>query len=227
LAQLLCVIKGSGTSVSTTAILNTIELAKQHEQKTRHLENMLKHQFDQVHMAIQLPPADAINSLLEFIIAYIEHVPDFLGAAREVSRDAGIEAYTNPCLKLAEDYFLKPLEIVCDHVGLDELMDEAYLAHRLLEEVNDRFMARTGTPLIPMDTTLSNLIIHNLIGEPFSNELDEAVHYSIDQVAAKESVYDRPAFKQYLSALNPDEPGNWPCLMDKLSIKLQLSGISL
>jgi hypothetical protein len=213
--------------VSTTAILNTIELAKQHEQKTRHLENMLKHQFDKVHMAIQLPQADAISSLLQFITAYIEHVPDFLDAARTISQNAGIEAYTVPCLKLAEDFFLKPPEIVCDHVGLDELMDEAYLAHRLMEEVNDRFMARAGTPLIPMDTTLSNLIIHNLIGEPFSNELDEAVHYSIEQVAAKESAYDKPAFKHYVSSLTPDETGNWPCLMDQLSINLQLTGLSL
>ena len=202
-------------------------MAKQHEQKTRHLESLLKQQFDRVHMAIQLPRTDSTRSLLHFIVAYIEHVPGFLDTARKISQNAGIEAYTSPCLKLAEDYFLKPPEIVCDHVGLNELMDEAYLAHRLMEEVNDRFMARTGTPLIPMDTTLSNLIIHNLIGEPFSNELDDAVHYSIEQVAVNESVYDKPAFKKYLSALNPEEPGHWPCLMDQLSIKLQLNGLSI
>ena len=188
---------------------------------------MLKQQFDKVHMAIQLPRADALSSLLQFITAYIEHVPDFLDAARKISQNAGIEAYTTPCLKLAEDYFLKPPEIVCDHVGLEELMDEAYLAHRLMEEINDRFMARAGTPLIPMDTTLSNLVIHNLIGEPFSNELDEAVHYSVERVAANESAYDQPAFKHYVSSLTPDEAGHWPCLMDQLSINLQLTGLSL
>lgn len=223
--------KGSDTGVSTTAILNTIELAKQHEQKTQHLQALLEQQLDRVHMAIQLPQTDSIGSLLLFTIAYIEQVPSFLDAARAITRDAGIEAYAAPCLKLAEDFFLKPPEIVCGHIGLDELMDEAYLAHRLMEEVNDRFMARAGIPLIPMDTTLSNLVIHSLIGEPFSNELDEAVHYAVERVMSNDTIYNSAAFKDYVTTHSNDhwkhQLDEWPCLMDQLSINLKLAGLSI
>jgi hypothetical protein len=216
--------------VSITAIRNTIELAKQHEIETQHFENLLQKQFSRVHMSIQLPQTDSIGSLLQFVIAYIQYVPEFLDSAKQISADAGITAYAAPCLKLAEDYFLKPTEIVCDHIGLDELIDEAYLAHRLLEELNDRFMARSGTPLIPMDTTLANLVIHNLIGEPFSNELDEAVLYAFERIMVNEAVFDSPEFKQYISTQNKQSgqtiSSHWPCLMEQLSINLQLTGLS-
>lgn len=221
---------GSGKGVSTTAILSTIQLAKQHEHKTRHLETLLEQQYDRVHMAIQLPQTNSIASLLEFIIAYIEHVPGFLESAWQVARSAGIEAYATPCLKLAEDFFLKPPEVVSGHVGLDELMDEAYLAHRLLEELNERFMDRAGMPLIPMNTTLSNLVIHSLIGEPFSNELEEAVHYAVERLMTMEIAYDSPVFQEYVEKHSKphrkDPLDNWPCLLDQLSIKLTLAGIS-
>jgi len=31
---------------------------------------------------------------------------------------------------------------------------------------------KTGYPLIPIDLTMANLIAHDLIGEPYANELD-------------------------------------------------------
>jgi hypothetical protein len=221
----------SGKGVSTTAILNTIQLAKQHEQSTQHLEALLEQQFNRVHMAIDVPADTSIASLLQFITAYIDYVPGFLTGAWETVRAAGIEDYAAPCLTLAEDYFLKPQEIVSGHIGMDELMDEAYLAHRLLEELNDRFMSRAGIPLIPINTTLSNLVIHNLIGEPFANELDEAVHYAMSKVKAREAAFDGPAFKQYLESLDQqaeqDPLANWPCLLEQLPINLKLAGITL
>jgi len=44
------------------------------------------------------------------------------------------------------------------HEGLDGLLDEAYLAHRLVEEVNDLYIKHFGQPLIPADTTVANVI---------------------------------------------------------------------
>lgn len=211
--------------MSTKAIHDTIAMAKLHEQKTDHLAGLLKQHLDNdVHLAIQLPEQHAVNSLIEFVIAYIEHVPSFLTAIRAITQDARISEYTEPFLELAEGFFLKPPEIVAGHVGLDELMDEAYLAHRLMEEVNDRFMSRTSIPLVPLDMTMSNLIIHSLIGEPYANELDEAVHYTVERTTIKEYVYDTPEFKAYIEQHKGNqwekEHLNWPCLTDQLSINL-------
>ena len=217
--------------VTTAAIRDTISLAKLHEQQHGHLKSLLELRIrkNAIHMAIQLPAENPTASLMEFIIAYIENVPSFIDAARKITETAKIQVYAEPYLKLAEDYFLKPPEIVAGHIGLDELLDEAYLAHRLMEEVNDRFMVRSSIPLVPMDMTMSNLIVHSLIGEPFSNELDEAVHYTVERAMMKEHVYDSPEFKAYVKAHKnnhwDNELNDWPCLTDNLSINLQFPGI--
>jgi hypothetical protein len=214
-------------NVNIKAIRQTIALAKAHEAETGHLEHLLQHCISQgMHLAIQLPREQPAKHLLAFAVAYIEHVPDFLQAAQAITRGAHIERLANPFLKLAEDFFLKPPELVNQRVGLDELLDEAYLAHRLLEEVNDHYMANTGIPLIPLDMTISNLIVHHLIGEPFANELDEAVSFAVEQVSKK----SRPQRSRYWQDYRQSHDGNrwdvelnaWPCLTDTLSIKLQL-----
>lgn len=216
--------------MATNAIRDTIALAKLHENQHGHLASLLAQQVQHnIHIAIQLPEQDTTESLLDFVIAYIDHVPDFIDAARAIVQEANIQDFAEPFLKLAEDYFLKPPEIVSGHIGLDELMDEAYLAHRLIEEVNDRFMVHTSIPLVPMDMTMSNLIIHSLIGEPFANELDEAVHYTVERAMMKQHVYNTPAFKAYIEQhKNNDwrrEEEHWPCLTDKLSINLQFAAL--
>lgn len=216
--------------MATDAIRDTIALAKLHEQQQGHLAKLLgQHILDDIHFTIQLPEQNSTTSLVNFVITYIEHVPNFIDAARTIAKDAHIQDYAEPVLKIAEKYFLKPPEIVAGHIGLDELMDEAYLAHRLIEEINDRFMLRTSIPLVPMDMTTSNLIIHSLIGEPFANELDEAVQYSAEQAMFKEHIYDSPEFKAYIAEHKDNHWGqeqqHWPCLTDTLAINLQFAHI--
>jgi hypothetical protein len=214
--------------VTTDAIRDTIALARLHEQQHGHLATLFdRHIKNSMHFTIQLPEKNASASLVDFVIAYIEHVPNFIDAARAISHEAKIHEYAEPFLKLAEDYFLKPPEIVAGHIGLDELMDEAYLAHRLIEEINDRFMIHTSIPLVPMDMTMSNLIVHSIIGEPFANELDEAVNYTAEKTMMKKHVYEKPEFIAYVARhKNNDwhkEQKHWPCLTDQLSINLQFS----
>ena len=208
------------------AIHQTIALAKQHEQRTGHLHGIVQRQLQRgVHLAIQVPEQKPVEALMEFILAYIEHVPSCLQAAWESTRAAQIEDYAAPILGLAEDYFLKPPEVVAGHIGLDELMDEAYLAHRLLEEMNDRILVRTGLPLVAMDMTMANLVVHSLIGEPFANELDEAVHFAVQQLMAREQVFLNRSFQEYIDKHRERQfqQQNLPCLMDKLSINLHFA----
>ncbi|WP_339673378.1 hypothetical protein [Dasania marina] len=215
--------------MSIKAIHETIAMAKAHEAKTGHLAKLLAEKIDQrVHLAIKLPQQNPEQSLLDFVSAYIENVPSFLEAARAITQQANIGQYAEPYFKVAENFFLKPPEIVAGHIGLDELMDEAYLAHRLIEEVNDRFMVKAGIPLVPMDMTTSNLIIHSLIGEPFANELDEAVDYTVQKSMANEHLYKSIEFITYAKKHKADhwldEREQWPCLTDNLAIGLQFGG---
>jgi hypothetical protein len=209
------------------AIRNTINMAKLQEQKTDHLHHLLQQQLPQLHNAIQLPEEDSVSALADFVTRYIEHVPDFIEAIEHLTEQAGLYEHASVFLKIAKDYFLQPPTIVEGHSGMDALMDEAYLAHRLMEEINDRFIGRCGIPLAPMDMTRSNLIIHHLIGEPFANELDMAVQYSVELLMNQDKVFSTKQFQQYAEEHRhrgwAEELERWPCLAGDLAINLNFS----
>ncbi len=212
--------------MSTKRIREAIAQAVISEHQTKHLEKLLCLQIDKLHSAIELPEEDTIDILKDFVIKYIEHVPDMLDAVEGVTTEAGLSSYSQPFIELAKEYFLKPPELISNHSGLDELMAEAYLAHRLIEEINDRFIPKAGIPLVPIDMTCSNLIIHHVIGEPFSNELDDAVHVTAETLMKRESIFDSEPFQRYAERHKKagwsDVEKKWPCLTDDAAINLSL-----
>lgn len=213
--------------MTTDAIRDTIAMAKQYEQQNGNLSLLLSHYVqNSIHANIQLSEQDATASLVKFVTTYISQVPDLLDAAGSVAREAGIEVCIQPFITLAADYFIKPEEVVCGHISLVELIDEAYLSHRLIEEMNDRFMAQAALPLVPIDMTMANLIIHNIIGEPFANELDEAVHFTLERTRVKEQAYSSEKFKAYIACPGnrpQHHQGDWPCLTEQLPVKLRFA----
>ncbi|MBM7062614.1 hypothetical protein JQX08_18015 [Pseudomonas sp. UL073] len=211
--------------MNTPALRELIQSALQHEAGSRQLYRQLEAQLPRLHPAIRLPEQDAAEALTAFVVAYVEQVPDVLVAANQVAREAGIEDQIKPVLKVAEQYFLQPPELMAGHEGLDGLLDEAYLAHRLVEEVNDRYIAHLGQPLIPLDTTVANLIAHQLIGEPFANQLDEAVHLAVDGMLPA-STFSQESVQAYRQRLSDPQTAaawkRWPCLSQQLGVELKL-----
>lgn len=211
--------------MNTAALREQIKSAHQHETTSGRLAQQLAAQLPHLHPAIHLPDSDAEGVLVRFVSAYIEQVPDLLDAANEVAHQAGIESQITPVLKIAEAYFTQPPSALDGHEGLDCLLDEAYLAHRLVEEVNDLYIKHLGQPLIPLDTTVANLIVHQLIGETFANELDEVVHHSVDNMLNDES-FAVEAVEAYREKLTSPDTGEawkkWPCLSRQLNVGLSL-----
>jgi hypothetical protein len=215
----------SGAVMNIPALRELIQHAHQHEASSYQLQKQLGAQLERLHPSIRLPDTDTLGVLTRFVSAYIEQVPDVLEAANQVAREAGIEAQIKPVLKIAEQFFLQPPALITGHHGLDGLLDEAYLAHRLVEEVNDRYIAHLGQPLIPLDTTVANLIAHQLIGEPFANQLDEAVHHAVDGMLGEAS-FDQASVRAYRERLSDPQTAaaweRWPCLSGQLGVELQL-----
>jgi hypothetical protein len=214
--------------MNTAALREQIQRATDHEAVTGQLHQRLEKQLPQLHPAIDLADGGGA-ALWRFVSAYIDEVPQLLDAASEVAGKAGIESQIKPVLKIAEDYFLRPPGILASQQGLDGLLDEAYLAHRLVEEVNDLYIRHLGQPLIPLDMTVANLIAHQLIGETFANQLDEVVHHSVDQMLCDES-FELPSVQAYRDRLISPETGEawkqWPCMSRRLGIGLDLSAAS-
>jgi len=211
--------------MNTAALRQLIQRAHQHEASTGQLARQLDSQLERLHPSIRLPVEDAQGVLERFVAAYIEQVPELLEAADAVAREAGISAQIKPVLKIAEEYFLQPPALLDGHDGLDGLLDEAYLAHRLVEEMNDRYIGQFGQALIPMDTTVANLIAHQLIGEEFANQLDDAVHQTVEGLLDP-SRFDPQLLQAYREQLdNPQVTAawqNWPCLSRHLGVELEL-----
>jgi len=211
--------------MNTAALREQISLAHQHEASTGQLAQQLEEKLPHLHPAITLAEGDRNIVMTRFVAAYVDLVPDLLDAANDVAREAGIESQVKPVLKIAEQFFLQPPAILAGHIGLDGLLDEAYLAHRLVEEVNDLYIKHFGQPLIPADTTVANVIAHQLIGETFANQLDEAVHHAVDEMLnednfALESV---EAYREQLKSVATEAAWKrWPCLSRKLGVELEL-----
>jgi hypothetical protein len=205
-------------------IRQLIHQAQEQDSATGKLMEFVECRKSHLHAAIKLPKEQAAKGLADFVVRYIKHVPDFIDAIRSMAREAGIYEDIEPLLKIASDYFLSPPSIVDPHSQLEALLDEAYLAHRLLEEVNDRFMAKSGIPLAPMDMTVANVIAHELIGEPFANELDQAVLFSAE-LLLNEHDFAGANIANYVNAHRAngwhEELERWPCLTEDLSISVK------
>lgn len=214
-------------------IRKLIDGAIRYEAQHGVFRRVLQQSFDRLHGAIALlgadgKPSSSPEALMDFVVSYIRHVPDFIEAVHKIGQANNIESVTGPFLRIAEEFFLSPPELVDGHAGLDALLDEAYLAHRIIEEVNDHILARFGIPLAPMDMTKANLIVHSLIGEPFANDLDHAVQYSVEMLLMRGSVLDRylvsDAFQRYVGEHQRNgwqqELGQFPCLGGDLSVDL-------
>lgn len=211
--------------MNTAALREQIQRAHQHEAATSQLLRQLETQLPHLHPAIDLPQVDAQGVLNRFVTAYIDLVPDLLDAAHQVSIEAGIEGQIKPVLKIAEHFFITPPAILDGHEGLESLLDEAYLAHRLVEEVNDLYIKHFARPLIPSNTTVASVIAHQLIGEAFANQLDEAVHHAVDGLLDEES-FELESVEAYRERLSSPETEaawkRWPCLSRQLGISLEL-----
>lgn len=211
--------------MNTAALREQITRAQEHENQSGQLARQLESQLPHLHPSIHLPDVDARGVLTRFVIAYIGQVPDLLDAAHDVALQAGIESQIKPVLKIAEQFFTEPPAIMAGHEGLDGLLDEAYLAHRLVEEVNDLYIKHFGQPLIPMNTTVASVIAHQLIGEAFANQLDEVVHHAIDEMLDDDS-FSLESVETYRERLaSPDTDAawkRWPSLSRQLGVGLEL-----
>ena len=91
-------------------------------------------------------------------------------------------------------------------------------------------MAKSGIPLAPMDMTVANIIAHELIGEPFANELDQAVLFSAE-LLLNEHGFEGANISHYVTAHRDrgwsQELERWPCLVEDLSISVEFDSDTL
>jgi uncharacterized membrane protein YkvA (DUF1232 family) len=117
----------------------------------------------------------AAGGMEKMIKDYIEHVPGVLEEVERTARPTDWWSAIEPLLDAVQRYFSDPNDPIPDRMGLVGLLDDAYLAHALLQAVSDRYQAQTGRPLLSADLKAVNGYIRNLIGEPGSSMLDNHI----------------------------------------------------
>ena len=177
--------------MSSPDIREIIATAVAQENATHNLRQRLQDNIPQLASRLELPEEAPEEALLEFITGYIESVPGCISLVTAVSKQFGFHDYAAPFLHIAEDYFLQPPDEVPETGGLALLLDEAFLAHRLLEEVNDHHIRHVQRPLLPLDMTEANIIVHHLLGDPLASRLEQLVQYTASRLLEKEHVWDK------------------------------------
>ena len=177
--------------MTTTGIRETIATAADHERKTGQLRQALERRLPELQDKLILPAEDPVDALMEFIHDYIESVPGFINLVTALSKRLGFYDYAAPFLHMAEDYFLQPPDELPTDTGLEALLDEAFLAHRLMEEVNDHHIRQMKQPLLPLDMTEANIIVHHLLGDELATRLERLVQFTASHLLDREYVWDR------------------------------------
>ena len=210
--------------MNTISLRHSIEQAKRLEEENGHLAAQLSHKAPSLHRAIKMPIDNAVTALLDFVVCYTEHVPQFVDVLSIIGSNAHCSEHTDAVANACTEVFNKPATKQDERKGLATLMTQAYIAHRLIEEVNEHFVMQYHEPLIPMDMTRSNLIIHQLIGEPQANHLDLIAQDLAEQLERNYLRLDSGALDQNASREIAwgIELSHWPCLTDTLAVNLLL-----
>ncbi len=217
------------TESKLSQIRTAIAEACRQESQTHELEIYLTSLAPRLHKAISLPQENSAAVLLRFVVRYIEHAPDFLATLAAAMERKGVLAYGTVFLEIATDFFLQPPEVVHHDGGLRALIDEAYLAHRLIEEINDRLLILCGVPLAPMDMTMANIIVHQLLGEEFANQLDLAVHYAVEALFQPDQLSGDSRLARFViqhAHSGGSYATEWPCMVDDSEIHLNFAASS-
>lgn len=186
--------------VPLSELRQAIDIAFSESMNDVSLHRFLASRAKTMHRSIGFADGDQVELLQQFVQRYIKQVPDVLEHFHKISLAAGVEDELEAFLNIAIDYFLQPLDITESHLGLLKIMDAAYLAHRLIEEVNDRFISNAGVSISPIDNTEDNVVMHFLIGETLANELDLAVHYSVEMLISQDALFSKHSLMLYVEA---------------------------
>lgn len=213
--------------MNTEALQQLIQKSVTEEQQTGELHQLLQQRLETVERIVQLPEIEALERLYEFVIRYIQQVPQMLEDLHQGAVEAGLLNYVSPILEVVEGFFMAPPKELNSDSGLAALMDEAFLAHRLFEEVNDTYIMRVGQPMIPFDMTMSNVIVHSLIGEPYANDLEQVVMVATKGIFGEEKAYEKN--EKFLAFMDKKDNDNlikiaqrWPCMSTQMGLDSHL-----
>jgi hypothetical protein len=161
--------------------------ALDHEQATHALERSLTNAWRQcLHGVNPEVIEQRATETQAFVTAYIKATPGILDAVLASAKAVGTYEAVERVLRFTDSYFRQAVELIPDHLGLLGLLDDAYVAQRLLQNIADRNQVPTGRQLLSLDLTPANAAVRVLIGNPTVTHLDKAIADVLNSPAASD-----------------------------------------
>ncbi|OEY66158.1 hypothetical protein [Marinobacter sp. X15-166B] len=170
-------------------VLNVIDRARRKEARSGLFLQQLRDKATTLPSTIEFDGYQPATCLFQFAVEYIEMAPRLIECVEACAREAGKLWLFAPFIETATRYFTQPSAALASNEGLDGLLIRAYLCHRLMEEMYENNYSTRRSQLVDIEVTQANLLAHELIGEPFANELDEASMVTATQIAGTPDYY--------------------------------------
>lgn len=176
--------------MTPAAVLEIIDQARRQEARSGTFFRQMKE------TTLRLSPSVVINCrqppscLFRFAQEYIEMAPRLIECVDACAVEAGSRDLFQPFIDAAICYFTRPSVLLLRYDGLDGLLIRAYQCHRLMEEMHENNRSIRASELFDLEATRANLVAHEMIGEPFANELDQAITMTVAQIAGTPDFYN-------------------------------------
>lgn len=163
--------------------------------------------------------SDPDAMLCSFLSSYIRILPGILTCLSRVSCQPLAVTVADECIL----YFTALPGHLTGRNGINGLLTGAYRSHRLLEEFRDQFPELGRSKLAEFVNGEANLLVHALIGEPFSNEIDQACEQDFARLflqLAAAPPFDSGAFISQMAGCSALANGRLKSLLEDHQINL-------
>lgn len=171
------------------AVLHIIDQARRQEARSGEFLRQMREKAASLPATITIDGYQPATCLFQFAVEYIEMAPRLIECVDACARESNKTELFAPFIDAATRYFTQPSVLLTRYEGLDGLLIRAYLCHRLMEEMYDNNYSTRSSQLVDIEATRANLLVHQLIGEPFSNELDQSITVTVLQIAGTPDYY--------------------------------------
>lgn len=130
----------------------------------------------------------------------IEAIPVVLERLSQAAHEAGIAQLVEPMLEHAISYFLRTDDLVSDHLGALGLLDDAYLLHAFLLQINDVYHRHTAVQLLPDDLSATVRVLRWVLGPEIADHLDHAVAQEVTRAVQQTYYRELAERRQTLAA---------------------------
>ncbi len=122
-----------------------------------------------------------VSEAAEVAVEVVESVPLLLARAAQVAEERQMEVVVMPLLEHAASYFVNPVDLIPEMTqGMAGLLDDTYLALRVLETLN-----RGAEHLFEGDFQDPLRFLRRLVGTKVSRKLDAASMMALEDVSSQ------------------------------------------